>query len=146
VFVFEAHQKIGQSAIGRIARPKHKTGHRDATRPEDATREADRPGSSRFNGISHMQVAESIVNLHGRILTQRAGLDQGIICEVCVRCNSEEELMAIQNKALEMGLEVHLITDSGRTEFHGQPTRTCLAIGPDDAWKIDQVTGQLELL
>ncbi len=44
------------------------------------------------------------------------------------------------------GLEVHLITDSGRTEFHGQPTRTCLAIGPDDAAKIDQVTGHLELL
>ena len=47
---------------------------------------------------------------------------------------------------MEMGLEVHLITDSGRTEFHGQSTRTCLAIGPDDALKIDRVTGHLELL
>jgi peptidyl-tRNA hydrolase, PTH2 family len=70
----------------------------------------------------------------------------GSFAKVCVRCNSEEELMAIHDKALEMGLEVHLITDSGRTEFHGQPTRTCLAIGPDESGTIDKITGQLELL
>jgi len=70
----------------------------------------------------------------------------GSFAKVCVRCNSEEELMAIHDKAIELGLEVHLITDSGRTEFHGQPTRTCLAIGPDEALKIDQVSGHLELL
>jgi PTH2 family peptidyl-tRNA hydrolase len=70
----------------------------------------------------------------------------GLFAKVCVRCNSEVELMAIHDKAMALGLEVHLITDSGRTEFHGQPTRTCLAIGPDDALKIDEVTGHLELL
>ena len=70
----------------------------------------------------------------------------GSFAKVCVRCNSEEELMAILDKAIDLGLEVHLITDSGRTEFHGQPTRTCLAIGPDEDSKIDQVTGHLELL
>jgi peptidyl-tRNA hydrolase, PTH2 family len=47
---------------------------------------------------------------------------------------------------MELGLEGHLIADSGRTEFHGKPTRPCLAIGPDDAARIDQVTGHLELL
>jgi PTH2 family peptidyl-tRNA hydrolase len=66
--------------------------------------------------------------------------------KVCVRCNSEEELMDIHDKAVAAGLEVHLITDSGRTEFHGQPTRTCLAIGPDVSSKIDTITGKLELL
>ena len=70
----------------------------------------------------------------------------GAFAKVCVRCNSEEELMAINDKAIEVGLEVHLITDSGRTEFHGQPTRTCLAIGSDEASTIDQITGHLELL
>jgi PTH2 family peptidyl-tRNA hydrolase len=70
----------------------------------------------------------------------------GAFAKVCVRCNSEEELMAIHDNAIDLGLEVHLITDSGRTEFHGQPTRTCLAIGPDEASKIDHVTGHLELL
>ena len=60
--------------------------------------------------------------------------------------NSEEELMELQDKALDAGLEVHLITDSGKTEFHGEPTNTCLAIGPDKAEKIDEITGQLQLL
>jgi len=31
------------------------------------------------------------------------------------------------------------------TMFHGQPTRTCLAIGPDDDETIDVVTGHLQL-
>lgn len=74
------------------------------------------------------------------------GWIKGAFAKVCVRCNSEEELLAIHDKAIEFGLEAYLITDSGRTEFHGQPTRTCLAIGPDEASKIDQVTGHLELL
>ena len=70
----------------------------------------------------------------------------GAFAKVCCRVNSEEELMSIHDKAKAAGLEVHLITDSGKTEFHGQPTRTCLAIGPDVAEKIDVLTGHLELL
>ena len=70
----------------------------------------------------------------------------GAFAKVCCRVNSEEELMSIFDKANAAGLEVHLITDSGKTEFHGQPTRTCLAIGPDVAEKIDVLTGHLELL
>ena len=68
------------------------------------------------------------------------------IAALFASANSEDELMAIHDKATQLGLEVHLITDSGRTEFHGQPTRTCLAIGPDECNKVDQVTGHLELL
>ncbi|MCB9924931.1 MAG: aminoacyl-tRNA hydrolase [Planctomycetaceae bacterium] len=70
----------------------------------------------------------------------------GAFAKVCCRLDSEEELMAIHDKALEAGLEVHLITDSGKTEFHGEPTNTCLAIGPDEAKKIDKITGHLQLL
>ena len=70
----------------------------------------------------------------------------GSFAKVCCRVNSEEELMNIFDEAKAAGLEVHLITDSGKTEFHGQPTRTCLAIGPDVAEKIDVLTGHLELL
>ncbi len=54
--------------------------------------------------------------------------------------------MSIHDQAISAGLQVHLITDSGKTEFHGQPTRTCLAIGPDESSRIDTVTGHLELL
>ena len=77
--------------------------------------------------------------------SERAWL-AGSFAKICCRVNSEEELMSIHDQALSAGLQVHLITDSGKTEFHGQPTRTCLAIGPDDAAKIDAVTGHLELL
>jgi len=70
----------------------------------------------------------------------------GAFAKICCRVNSEEELMKIHDKAKDAGLEVHLITDSGKTEFHGVPTRTCLAIGPDIAEKIDVLTGHLELL
>ena len=70
----------------------------------------------------------------------------GAFAKICCRVDSEDELMGILANATAAGLEVHLITDSGRTEFHGQPTRTCLAIGPDDAEKIDAVTGHLQLL
>ena len=70
----------------------------------------------------------------------------GAFAKVCCRANSEDELMAIYEKAKEVGLETHLITDSGKTEFHGQPTRTCLAIGPDTVEKIDAITGHLQLL
>ncbi|MBN8603504.1 MAG: hypothetical protein J0M26_20885 [Planctomycetes bacterium] len=72
-------------------------------------------------------------------------MDIGSFAKVFVRCNSEEDLKAIQDSAIELGLEVHWITDNGRTEFHGEPTRTRLAIGPDEALKINQVTGQLAL-
>jgi len=65
--------------------------------------------------------------------------------KVTVKVGSEEELMAVYDKALAAGLAVHLITDRGLTEFGGVPTRTCLAIGPDYDDLIDPVTGDLEL-
>ncbi|MDF1742201.1 MAG: aminoacyl-tRNA hydrolase [Gimesia sp.] len=70
----------------------------------------------------------------------------GAFAKVCCRIESEAALMAIYDQARAADLEVHLITDSGKTEFHGQPTRTCLAIGPDDADRIDAITGSLQLL
>ncbi len=48
----------------------------------------------------------------------------GSFAKVCCRVDSEEELMEIHTRAREAGLDVHLITDSGKTEFHGQPTNT----------------------
>ena len=71
---------------------------------------------------------------------------QSSFAKVTVRVNSEEELLEVYEKAKEAGLEVHLVTDSGKTEFHGVPTNTCLAIGPDLSEKIDPITGGLTLL
>lgn len=66
--------------------------------------------------------------------------------KVCLRVDSEEELLHIYEHAKNSGLEVHLVTDIGLTQFKGVPTNTCLAIGPDDCNKIDMVTGDLKLL
>jgi PTH2 family peptidyl-tRNA hydrolase len=85
------------------------------------------------------------VSLNDFPAVQQAWLT-GAFAKVCCRVNSEEDLMSIYDKATAAGLEVHLITDSGKTEFHGQSTRTCLAIGPDTADRIDVLTGHLELL
>jgi PTH2 family peptidyl-tRNA hydrolase len=70
----------------------------------------------------------------------------GRFTKVCVRVDSEDELLKIYKDAVEAGLEAHLITDSGQTEFGGQPTNTCLAIGPNQTDAIDRVTGHLRLL
>jgi PTH2 family peptidyl-tRNA hydrolase len=65
--------------------------------------------------------------------------------KICVRVDSEAELLEVHERAVAAGLESHLIRDAGHTEFGGVPTLTCCAIGPDDAEKIDAVTGGLTL-
>lgn len=65
--------------------------------------------------------------------------------KVTCQVRSEEELLALAEKARAAGLVTSLIQDSGHTEFHGELTYTALAIGPDWSDKIDPVTGELEL-
>ena len=65
--------------------------------------------------------------------------------KVTLQVDSEEELLLVNERAEAAGLVVHLIIDAGLTEFGGEPTRTCLAIGPDYDGKIDAVTGDLRL-
>lgn len=65
--------------------------------------------------------------------------------KVTLQVSTEEELMDVHDRAEAAGLEVNLITDAGFTEFHGTPTVTCLAIGPDYDDKIDPITQGLSL-
>ena len=64
--------------------------------------------------------------------------------KICVYVESEEELLEIKDRAEKAGLKAHLVVDSGRTEFNGIPTPTCVAIGPDYSDKIDEITGHLK--
>lgn len=66
--------------------------------------------------------------------------------KVVLGCDSYDELRDIFQKASVAGLPVKLITDAGRTEFHGNPTDTCVAIGPADEKDIDSITGHLKLI
>jgi PTH2 family peptidyl-tRNA hydrolase len=70
----------------------------------------------------------------------------GSFTKVCVRVDSEEELLSVVETAREAGVMVHLCVDAGKTEFHGVPTPTCCAVGPDDPERIDPITGHLRLL
>lgn len=70
--------------------------------------------------------------------------DEGI-AKVCVYVDSEEALLALDRQAKEAGLISALICDAGRTEFHGEPTYTCLALEPAPAGTVDPITGALPL-
>lgn len=70
----------------------------------------------------------------------------GPFTKICLKVSSEEELMSLYNRATEQGIPSCLITDSGKTEFNGVPTKTCCAIGPHWSEEIDKITGHLQLL
>ena len=67
---------------------------------------------------------------------------QGRFTKVVLSVESEEDLLTIHQTALERGVPTALITDSGRTEFGGVPTRTTVAIGPAPSTLIDPITGR----
>ena len=65
--------------------------------------------------------------------------------KVVLKVNSLQALLHYKKKADKAGLQTALIKDAGRT-FFSKPTITCLAIGPDKESKIDEVTGDLQML
>lgn len=69
------------------------------------------------------------------------GEHRKVVCQV----QDETTLRAIHQLGLEAGLESHLVTDLGATEFNGVPTVTACALGPDSAERIDPITGHLKL-
>ena len=67
------------------------------------------------------------------------------MAKICVYVDSEEELLALDQKARESGVITALILDAGMTEFHGEPTYTALAFEPLAAERADALTGGLPL-
>jgi|AntRauTorckE6833_2_1112554.scaffolds.fasta_scaffold31634_2 PTH2 family peptidyl-tRNA hydrolase len=65
--------------------------------------------------------------------------------KVCLKIDTEEEIMDLYKKASDNGLEAHYIVDSGLTEFAGEKTITALSIGPNYSDKIDEITSELKL-
>ncbi len=68
------------------------------------------------------------------------------ITKIGLQVADEAELVLVMDAAREAGLAVWPIVDRGHTEFHGVPTLTCCAIGPDVRDKLDSITGGLKLL
>jgi len=67
------------------------------------------------------------------------------VAKVCVYVDSEEDLLRIADEGRARGFLVSLVRDAGLTEFHGEPTYTCLAFEPLHADQIDPITGDLPL-
>ncbi len=70
----------------------------------------------------------------------------GAFAKVVVYVESEQEMLDLVEQGKRAAIDVRTIVDSGRTMFHGVPTLTVAAFGPDDTLKIDHVTGHLKLL
>ena len=66
--------------------------------------------------------------------------------KVCCSAKDETELLALYERAKELGIPCALVTDSGKTEFHGVPTNTAIAVGPAHEDIVDLVTKGLPLL
>ena len=74
----------------------------------------------------------------------QAWFDAGV-AKICVYVDSEEELLGLAEAGRERGFVVALVRDAGYTEFHGEPTYTCLAFEPLFPEQIDPLTGKLPL-
>jgi PTH2 family peptidyl-tRNA hydrolase len=97
--------------------------------------------ASRINPRSAKIFGDAALNISKAEAHWLANGTKKVTCQV----NTLQELLDIEKKAKDAGLECHVITDSGHTEFHMEPTITCLAIGPDFDSKIDPITGDLKL-
>lgn len=71
---------------------------------------------------------------------------EGAFTKVVVSVQSEDDIYRLANEASNLGIPHSVIVDNGFTEFHGNKTTTCIALGPDDSSKIDQLTKELPLL
>lgn len=83
------------------------------------------------------------------VFEENSYLDQwlnGKFTKITVSCKDEQELLDLYNQAKDAGIPCVLITDAGLTEFNGQPTNTCIAIGPFWNEDIDKITKHLPLL
>lgn len=65
--------------------------------------------------------------------------------KVAVKCPDEETMLALENKAKELGIAARSIIDAGRTQI-APNTRTVLGLGPAPVSLMNQLTGHLKLL
>lgn len=76
----------------------------------------------------------------------------GAFTKVVVSVEGEKELLELEKELQRLDeqesklIPYALITDIGKTEFHGEQTVTCLGIGPYFSEELDKITGNLPLL
>jgi PTH2 family peptidyl-tRNA hydrolase len=71
---------------------------------------------------------------------------EGEFTKIVVGCDGEPEINRLEKVAKTLGIPHAKIIDNGHTEFNGQKTVTCIAIGPARAALVDDITGGFKLL
>lgn len=88
---------------------------------------------------AHASVGATLTSLGAnRVVTEVWSINGATKIGLCV--DTEDELIKLKDIADSAGLVAHIVLDEGVTEFHGKPTITALAIGPDYSDKIDKIT------
>ncbi len=65
--------------------------------------------------------------------------------KIVLKVEDEKELLKYNQIAKDNNITTALITDAGRTVI-APGTRTCIAIGPDEEDKIDNIVSELKLI
>lgn len=97
-----------------------------------------------FNSTINERLAPQDFGRSNLVIPLTAEMDQwvnGTFTKIVLGVDSEADLLLVYQSALDAGLPAAIIQDMGATEFHGVPTYTTCAIGPDLAEKIDLITG-----
>jgi len=66
--------------------------------------------------------------------------------KIVLGVETEKEIYDLADKAKEANIPYAVIVDNGMTEFAGNKTTTCIALGPADSDHLDPITGRLKLL
>lgn len=99
------------------------------------------PGSARTAEVTFTDAEYAWLAGWNREAEPVDGAFTKVVCQV----PGEETLLAVLSRAEQAGVNVYLVTDAGRTEFHGESVNTAVAVGPDWADVIDTITGDLKL-
>lgn len=70
---------------------------------------------------------------------------KGDYAKICVGCTMSD-IMKVCHECDVKNIRYSVVTDLGKTEFNGQETITCMAVGPDYACNLDPITSYLKLL
>lgn len=99
------------------------------------------------NRLADVRVADGWVHLAdtGRDATPLSEWFANGVAKICVYVDSEDALVDLARQGEAAGFSVALVRDAGHTEFHGEPTYTCLAFEPLYPEQIDPLTGDLPL-
>src|SRR5271154_4527153 len=83
-----------------------------------------------FDRFEKVSETETTVTYQFTVTKEENEWIEGRFTKVCVGADSEQELLAIYEKAKASGVASALIQDAGLTEFGGVPTYTAVGIGP----------------